>query len=366
MNIPNREGSSIMKEANISEYLAIPIWRIVYKLIQSIMVVVISSLVFISFILSPGINGYYEALFEDMIYGTAYKPFTYRCLLPGIVRFFAMLVPTNVRLAVVNANFHFLDWEPDLLPEYIIASILMVASLIGFYYAMKYLLQGIFHTSPVTVDVISLVALGCLPVFFEYYSYIYDFPTLFLFTLGLGLLVRRKWKAYLIVFTLACFNKETIILLTGIYAIYFYSRRALISKKQYLLLLFGQLMIFILSREYIIWIFRNNPGSSHEFHLIDHNAKLIFTQFTLANLMIILGLILLVFYKWAEKPAFLKNGLIILVPLLGATLLWGFLDELRDYYEVYPILVGLVAQTFTSILNIKMDPLPPIKISEAE
>jgi hypothetical protein len=52
----------------------------------------------------------------------------------------------------------------------------------------------------------------------------------------------------------------------------------------------------------------------------------------------------LIFGHWQEKPPILRDGLLTtLVPLVAACALFGFLDELRDYYEAYPIVVALVA-----------------------
>ena len=48
-------------------------------------------------------------------------------------------------------------------------------------------------------------------------SYIYDFPTLALFTLGLTLLAQWKMVWFLLIFMFGCVNKETIVLLTLIY-----------------------------------------------------------------------------------------------------------------------------------------------------
>ena len=69
----------------------------------------------------------------------------------------------------------------------------------------------------------------------------------------------------------------------------------------------------------------------------------------------------LISYKWKEKPAFLKAALCIAVPLFGTTLFFGFLDELRDYYEIYPILVLLIAHSIGNLLGLKISLVPPMK-----
>ena len=62
------------------------------------------------------------------------------------------------------------------------------------------------------------------------------------------------------------------------------------------------------------------------------------------NLLFLLALPLLV-HRWSAKPLFLRRALWIAVPLLVLTFGLGFFDELRDYYEVYPVLVLLLAHT---------------------
>ena len=330
---------------------------IAYQVSYITATVLLVTTVFIIFI-GNGINRYSEAMFGAMIYGTAYRPFVYRALLPSIVRLVIILLPPNVRTIIIHSSLRFPNWESDLLTEYIIACIFMLVSLIGFCFALKYLFKGLFEAPKILADVVSSVALAGLPIFMKSYpSYIYDFPTLFLFTLGLGLMVHRKWQVFVLVFLLACFNKETTILLTLIFIIYFFNRWTLITPKRFFQLISLQLIIFVLTRVYITWSFRNNPGSSLEFHLFDHNINLLLSSYTLPNFVSILGITMLVFHQWAEKPIFLRCSISILVPLLGMTFFFGYLDELRDYYEVYPIIFLLIFQTVGNILGAKFIPL---------
>jgi hypothetical protein len=59
-------------------------------------------------------------------------------------------------------------------------------------------------------------------------------------------------------------------------------------------------------------------------------------------------------YHWSEKPAFLRDGLWILAPLVLLTMLFGFVEELRDYYEVYPILLILIVHSIYTLCGIKL------------
>jgi hypothetical protein len=171
-------------------------------------------------------------------------------------------------------------------------------------------------------------------------------------------MVRNRWRAFLILYTVACFNKETTILLTMVFTLHFFGRGSRMSWKHYFQLLGLQLGIFFLIRLLITWIFRNNPGAPLEFHLLDHNVALLLRPYGYTPLAVILCVTLLVFYRWTEKPPFLRNGLSILIPLAGMTLLFGYLDELRDFYEVYPVLLLLAAHTVASILQIPIQTLP--------
>ena len=101
----------------------------------------------------------------------------------------------------------------------------------------------------------------------------------------------------------------------------------------------------------LYFVFKSNPGTFIEFHLIDHNLRLL-TGYDLTFAVTILGIILLVFYKWNEKPNFLKTSLWTFIPLIILTLFLGYLDELRDYYEVYPDVIIFIVHSIARILDV--------------
>jgi hypothetical protein len=63
-------------------------------------------------------------------------------------------------------------------------------------------------------------------------------------------------------------------------------------------------------------------------------------------------LCVIVFARCREKPALMRDALWILLPLLVTCMLWGFFDELRDYYEGFPILVMLAAPTVAGLMGV--------------
>lgn len=336
-------------------------WRLVYLSLA----VILSALVFGIFVYRPGINGYDRAMFADMVYGRATKPFVYRTLLPTAVRVLASAIPTEARSRLnawasespaIDNMFTILGWEREHLTEYFVALVLMYSCLWGFIGALGYLLDGVYEASGRVRDVFVLGALLGLTQFFRYYSYLYDLPTLFLFTLGLGLMVRGRWRPFLLVYALGCLNKETTILLTLVFAVHYYER-ARLRRRTFWQLLLAQLAIFAASRAVLTVVFWNNPGSLVQVLFPKHNLDVL-GAFPLAAVFGWCGVALLLAYRWADKPLFLRQGLWIVPPLVVLTFFFGYLDELRDYYEAYPIVLLLALHSIGRIAEFKAVALP--------
>lgn len=322
---------------------------------------IISSYVLLVFVKSPGINGYERAMFSEMVYGTAWKPFVYRTLLPSAVRLVTSIIPENTKQDfsywAENNSFAVkvlskFKWESKFITEYIIAMIFMLSALIGFVYAYKYLFIAVQVCDEWFTNLSVLVTLSILPVMFQYYSYLYDFLLLFLFTLALGLMIREKWVPFIIVYLISCFNKETTILLTLIFWIYFFKKENF-PGRLFVQLLSIQFSVFVIIKIILFFVFKNNPGTFVEFHLIDHNLR-IFNGFTINTFGIWFGFILLIAYRWNEKPKFLRDAVWIIVPLLISAFFLGFIDELRDYYEVYPVIAMLIAFGVGKIMGVQI------------
>ncbi|MBE0572806.1 MAG: hypothetical protein IH618_14790 [Ignavibacteriaceae bacterium] len=333
------------------------------KIIYRSIIALVSVYVLIAFVKLPPINGDEQSMFSEMVYGTAWKPFVYRTLLPTSVRIISEVIPESIHetltTKVESSSFLMLAleklvWESEFITEYLVAMVLMYLSLLGFVYAFRKLFDEIY-TSPLWFkNVISVILLFAIPAMFQpnYSNYVYDFPALFLFTLGLVLIRQRNWNYFLILFFIACFNKETIILLTLIFAIHFYKGNEL-SKKLYYQLIVIQLILFGAIKILLHFLFINNPGGFVEFHLIDRNY-LLFNGYSLATFVVLLIIILSIFSNWKEKPKFFKDSMWIAIPLLILTLFLGFFDELRDYYEVLPVVVLLISFNIAKILGVEL------------
>jgi hypothetical protein len=319
--------------------------------------------VLIAFVKLPNINGYERAMFSEMVYGTAWKPFVYRTFLPTTVRLISKVIPEDIHNTLsqkVESSksmmlvLEKLKWESEFITEYLIAMVLMYFSLLGFVYVFRKLFDEIYSSPLWFKNLISIILLLAILAMFQpnYSNYVYDFPALFLFTFGLLLLWQKNWNYFLLLFLISCFNKETTILLTLIFAIHFH-KNVEVTKKFYYWFITIQLIIFTAIKIILLILFKNNPGGFVEFHLIDRNY-LLFNGYSLITFITLLIIVLSIFSKWNEKPKFLKDSLWIAFPLLFLTLFLGFFDELRDYYEVFPVVVLLISFNIAKILGVNL------------
>ncbi len=298
-------------------------------------------------------------MLSDMLQGAAWKPFVYRTLSPTLMRLTlaaipsSMAVPLNDWLAQSPPGTYlrnYLGYRPDLILLYTVAMGWMTLYLVGFCRALRYLIDGVYRVPAIYADCITLGTLALIPSHFaQFYHYPYDFSTLFLFTLGLALMARGRWKGFLAVYFLGCLNKETTILLTLIFMIYFRKPERM-PRLLYWKLAIGQLAIFAAVKAGLSLWFWNNPGGHVEFHLFDHNLynlrKRPYLFYFWPRLAAIIAIV--VPYHWRRKPGLIKTALWAFPPLFILGILFGYLDEFRAYYEIYPIVMVLIAHSIAS------------------
>ncbi len=327
------------------------------------------SLILTAFICHIFINNFFfnineRATVERMVYGVAHKPFVYRILLPCTVRAVMSCIPYKLKQSltrslgdssVIDSLFHKTVWNKQrYLLEYLILFVLIYISLLAYVFSLHYLFTAIYpRVAPVIAPSVSLLSLLGLPLYFaDVHIYLYDFTTLFLFTLGLALMARKKWRMFLLVYLVSCLNKETTILLTMLFCVHFF-RTEKLNRLGFLKLLGSQILIFSVVKITLYMIFKNNQGCAMEHHFM-RNLNFISKPYPLATVLHGLVLLMLTGYAWGEKHRFVKHGLIILPALLVASFLWGWIEEIRGYYEVYPIFVLLISHTACRIIGIKI------------
>ncbi len=322
----------------------------------------LAAVVLAIFVQCPGLDQAPGIRFHQMIYGEADKPFVARALLPITVRSVATVLPEGVHDAcsefaetqpTLSWIFTELEWGPEYALEFLLALVCLAVALVGFRYALFHLINAVYVVSPRFAAYAASVALVFLPVFFRYYSHIYDFPNLALFTLGLVAMVRRRWSVYFIALFLAAVNKETSILLILIFAVY-YRLRPLSPRRHYLLLLGAQLGLYVLIRGALSLHFAGNPGTFLEFHLLDHNLQILL-PFSIADAAAWLFVGLLLGIQWNKKPLLPRVGLLVLVVLCAMAVFFGYFDELRMYYEVFPSVCLLLCHSFAVVWQVPIE-----------
>jgi len=321
----------------------------------------------------PGIRGYERAEFNEMIYGQAWRPFVTRALFPTIVRITSQAIPPSFETTIQNKildskSKHIsiyakrtLRWRSPFLREYFVTFFLSIACVFLLSLIMEKIWTAMFHPSNPHGYIFSILGLLGLPACFKYYSYIYDFPTLLLYTTCILLIARQRWKWYFLMFGLSCLNKETAVLLIFVFAIY-YIRCAVSERKTYWGFIIIQSLIFLVSRMTIAFVFRNNPGSTIEFHFIDHNLDILTSPWNVEKLVTWGILIALFTFQYRQKPWLLRVAAGMFVPLFLACLLFGCLDELRDYYEIYVPITALIGYSISNLMGYHVKTIAPINV----
>jgi hypothetical protein len=308
-----------------------------------------------------GINSQLKFSFVPSIKGWACKPFVYRALVPQTIALALRITPDSLerqttrrvaRSGTMSGLFTRLKWEPDFALAYFICTALVYGLFFAFsIYGAKFVLKTTNIAGSATIHRLAGVALLLgLPPFFKFTSFLYDPALLMLFTACLYYIYQRRWTPYLVFFTLACFNKETAILLVPIFALHYPMYPLARADRASKMLLGAQLGIFAVAKAILSLSFRDNPGPFMEFHLLDHNLNVLASGYGWSPFLLLAMLTFVWLYKWREKPAFLKIAFLCTLPVMIAIYLFvGWIDEWRVYYEAYPVVFAMAVHTFRTI-----------------
>ncbi len=281
-----------------------------------------------------------RALLPQMVEGTAYRPYVYRALVPNIVRGLDPLVPAAIRArvdaAAVNSRFvrERLRWEPEHATWFLWVLVLHWASLIGFGVCLQALVVRTFGVGEGAAALAAACGVLLTAIHFGYQNFIYDFPQLALFTLGLLLIQRGSLIAYYVLFPIGMLNKETFVLLAVAFAILQWPRLTRRSLALHLVAHAGIAVVVLIA---LHGAFRHNPGEPLEFHLA-RNLHYAPRPRQLFHDVVYWGFWLFALWGGRAQRALLGLALVLGAVLLGTTMFFGYFGEYRDYYEAFPVL----------------------------
>ena len=262
-----------------------------------------------------------------------------------------------------------------------VGALLAVLALALSLFALRRLLIALYHPPPVVADFFPLVLIALLPAFKGYSNFVYDYPQLLLFTMGILFIVEQRWRGYYIILVLTLLNKETAVLLPVLFAV---TQFDAMERGRLVRHIAAQGVIAAVVLGSLVWMFHDNPGETTEFHLSRNIAYLMdyrnyfcleaFDECPLApsglriwlpvglNLPLWLLIGAFVGVGWRDAPTVMKRSLpVILVPLVLLQLFFGFVDEIRVLYEALPVLIALMYAAAARVWRIAPDapPAPP-------
>ncbi len=274
---------------------------------------------------------------------TAERPYIYRALLPLLSQLFAPVIPVQLIEWLPNAPMglrNSFGWLSDggYERQAAVILILIFLSLVAFAFAERKLLQAL-GTGTKEQFVLALLAQILVLPFSIQFSFYYDLPQVLLVTLCLLFLYREQWWQYILTLAIASFNKETSVFLITVFVIYYLQRLPL---RKYLELLVAQVTIYSVIRASLLYIFRNNPGTTVLLTLEGHYRQYTAYPSTLLFTLIFFCLIgFLLTRQWQRKHPFLRAAIVIPALILILFFTSGMPMEFRVFLDTLPVLVIL-------------------------
>lgn len=321
--------------------------------------VLVSSAVLHAFMEKWGFRGDASFGLESLLDHTTYKPFVYRVLSPILIRQVSDAIPASVvdRLKpFVLEESNLLEYRRDgeswgiekAIHFHVAYGYLFLCLLVAMLMARR-LVRFAADSSPLMEDLAPAITLLFLPLTFHLGGYLYDFPELaFIFGAVVCIFEKRFWLFY-VVFVLAILNKESNVLLAGLFFAVLYrqiSNKALIGHLS-LQVVIGTLLLFA-----VRYHFRDVSGRGAEFHLFENlhfwfsprayvgvlegYAPLIPLPQGLNIVTLFLATTIL-YFGWRRASVNIRLLLVVsLVMNIPLMVVFGYLDEIRILSLSFP------------------------------
>lgn len=281
--------------------------------------------------------------------GTVHKPFAYRILVPlGIRVMTGVLSPSlttalDRRLGELASGWRdrsvgaialqALDTPTRPLHAAAVAVVLWL-SLLGYAAMSALAYRALFDADGwprALVPVSVLVAL--IPFVARGSGQLYDFTALMFMAGLLYAMAAHRHGLFLVLFAVACLNKETTVFMTLAYAACF---RDTLPRRDLLRNVGLQGVIFALVYGGARYYFADNPGSGMESWWVHQISWLM--RRTFADLVTFALIVALLTFQWRQKPLLLRRASVILIPHVALFVVGAPGGEFRALYESVPLL----------------------------
>ena len=321
----------------------------------------------LALLLVRGISTYSWATVPALVDGTAHRPFVTRALVPTVVRSIVGVTPAiqarvEAKVAAglsqsgpgrrLDRALATLGWTAADVYVHLVATAVMFACLLVLPWLWRRLVLVTYDLPPPAADLAPVLGLLALPLFFVPYArYLYDPGTLVLWSIALlAVCDRRRWLVWGLLPVLA-YHKETAILLPFVVAVRDWPRA---PRSRTLLVLAGQCAVVAVVRYALALEFADNPGGTVLFvgpaHTLDLLTGFLRRPPYVPLVVALFGV--LAAQGWSTAPVFVRRAfLTILVPLVLLSLLFGYVDEIRGYYEAFALLILLAVPGVLSLLG---------------
>jgi hypothetical protein len=361
-------------------------WRFLFR---TSLYLIVAAVVLNTFMNQWGFRGHSPRYgFEALVAYDAHRPFAFRMLTPALINASTALVPGSLLDDLVqwdltrakedgpwlSAHRRF-GWGGRPTPQHYVAYLALWPVVFLLILAMRRLTRLERCFPDAFVDCAPALALLVLPLAFSRGGYVYDFPELLLITAAVGLLVERRWVPYYACFTLACLNKETAILLV----LYFIALLRAEMRGRTLLAHTG--VHALLGLPILAWqrlAFANNPGAGAEFQLWDNLRFYLSPEpwirtwdpygpllpfpgpFNILSLVLFGGA---VFLFWGEKPRRWRFAFAVMIAALAPLfVLFGTLDEARNFSLVFPVAYLLACHTAARLYGVAVSETEELEV----
>lgn len=346
------------------------------RLFLTVLYAYVSLLVLVCLLLR-GVSTYAWATVPMLVDGTAYRPFVTRALLPSIVRGLVRVTPAvrsrvdaRVAHALANAGpgqrfdraLATLGWTPADVYVHLVAVLVMLVCFLALPWVLRRLLEVYYDLPPPVVDVAPVFGLLALPLFFVPYArYLYDPGTLLLWALALLFVAERRHVWLWLLLPVLAFHKETAILLPPLVAL-----REWESSPRWRVVVVGvlQLGVVVAVRLWLGAQYAHNPGGAVLVVGLGHTRELVMTVLKRPPyvLAVVAMFWALVQAGWSDTPVFLRRALLLVLgPLVLMSFAFGYVDEIRGYYEAWAIVFLLGVPAATGLLG--TTPARPRRVS---